>query len=219
VGEQTVSLLFAHLPDLLRGLLATLEIGVLAFPLALVVGTVLGVCRICPIRPLRLAAGFFVHCLRNSPVLLVLVMVVFALPYTGITIPLFGSVVAGLGLYHAAHVCETVRSGIGGVGVGQVEAAWSVGLGFTGVLREVVLPQAFRSMVQPLGSILINVVLASAVCAAVGVPELTGASRQFNLTYAQPFSSFIAAAVGYLLLTITAGQLTGVVERKARVRR
>jgi glutamate transport system permease protein len=214
-----VGLLFSHLPDLLSGLLVTLEISALAFPLALVLGTVLGVCRVGPLRPLRLAAAFYVQCLRNSPMLLVLVMMVFALPYTGITLPLFWTIVAGLAIYYAAYVCETVRSGINGVGVGQVEAAWSIGLGFTGVLREVVLPQAFRSMVQPLGNILINVVLASAVASAVGVQELTGASRQFNLTYAQPFTSFIAAAIGYLLLTLTAGQLTGMVERKVRVRR
>ncbi|WP_328603631.1 amino acid ABC transporter permease [Amycolatopsis sp. NBC_00345] len=214
-----MSVLFAHLGELLTGLLTTLELAVLSFPLALVAGTVLGVCRVSPIGPLQSAAGFYVHCLRNSPLLLILVMVVFGLPYLGATIPLFGSVVLGLGLYFGAYVCETVRSGIAGVPIGQIEAARALGLTFSGVLRQVVLPQAFRSMVQPLGTIFINVSLASALGAAVGVQELTGSARQFNLDYAQPVPSFIAAVVGYLLITLTAGQLTGVVERKVRVRR
>jgi glutamate transport system permease protein len=214
-----MSVLFAHLGELLTGLLTTLELAVLSFPLALVVGTVLGVARVSPIGPLRSAAGFYVHCLRNSPLLLILVMVVFGLPYLGATVPLFGSVVLGLGLYFGAYVCETVRSGIAGVPIGQIEAARALGLTFSGVLRQVVLPQAFRSMVQPLGTIFINVSLASALGAAVGVQELTGSARQFNLDYAQPIPSFIAAVVGYLLITLTAGQLTGVVERKVRVRR
>jgi glutamate transport system permease protein len=214
-----MSVLFDHIGELFTGLLVTLELAVLAFPLAVVVGTVLGVCRVGPVAPLRAVAGFYVQCLRNSPLLLVLVMVVFGLPYVGATVPLFGSVVLGLGLYFGAYVCETVRSGIAAVPTGQIEAARAIGLTFAGVLRQVVLPQAFRSMAQPLGSIFINVSLASALGAAVGVQELTGSARQFNLDHAQPIPSFIAAAIGYLLITLTAGQLTGVIERKVRIRR
>lgn len=214
-----MSVLFEHLGELLTGLLVTLELAVLAFPLAVVLGTVLGICRIGPIAPLRTVAGFYVHCLRNSPLLLILVMVVFGLPYLGATVPLFPSVVLGLGMYFAAYVCETLRSGVAAVPAGQIEAARALGLPFSGVLRHVVLPQAFRSMVQPLGSIFINVSLGSALGAAVGVQELTGSARQFNLDHAQPVPSFIAAAIGYLLITLTAGQLTGVIERKARVPR
>lgn len=214
-----MSVLFDHLGELLHGLLVTLELAVLAFPLAVVLGTLLGVCRVGPIAPLRAAAGFYVHCLRNSPMLLILVMVVFALPYVGATIPLFPSVVLALGLYFAAYVCETVRSGIAAIPAGQIEAARALGLPFSGVLRYVVLPQAFRSMVQPLGMIFINVSLGSALGAAVGVQELTGSARQFNLDHAQPVPSFLAAIVGYLLITLTAGQLTGLIERKARIRR
>lgn len=214
-----MSVLFDHIGELFTGLLVTLELAVLAFPLALLIGTVLGVCRVGPVAPLRAVAGFYVQCLRNSPLLLVLVMVVFGLPYVGATVPLFGSVVLGLGLYFGAYVCETVRSGIAAVPTGQIEAARAIGLTFAGVLRQVVLPQAFRSMAQPLGSIFINVSLASALGAAVGVQELTGSARQFNLDHAQPIPSFIAAAIGYLLITLTAGQLTGVIERKVRIRR
>ena len=214
-----MSVLLAHFGTLATGLLVTLELTLCAFPLALVLGTVLGVCRVGPIRPLRVVAGAYVHCLRNAPLLLILVMVVFALPYAGVTVPLFGSVVLGLGLYFAGYVCETVRSGINSIPSGQIDAARSIGLGFLGVLRWVVLPQALRSVVAPLGNIFINTALGSALAAAVGVQELTGAARQFNLSYAQPVASFVAAAIGYLLITLTIGRLTGLVERRSRTPR
>jgi glutamate transport system permease protein len=214
-----VSVLFAHIGQFLSGLLTTLELTLCTFPLAVLLGTVLGVCRVGPLVPLRLAAGFYVHCVRNCPLLLVMVMVVFALPFAGFTVPLFPSVVLGLALYSAAYVCETVRSGIASVPVGQIEAARAIGLRFGGVLREVVLPQTFRSMVQPLGNVLISITLGSALGTAVGVLELTGQVKQFNMQYALPVPSFLAGLIGYMLLTVTFGQLTGFVERKVRVQR
>jgi glutamate transport system permease protein len=212
-----MTVLFAHLGPLLHGLLVTLELGITAFPLAVVLGTVLGVGRVSPLPPLRAAATVYVQVVRNVPLLLVLVMVVFALPYVALIIPLFPSVVLGLGLYFASYVCETVRSGIRAVPVGQIEAGRAIGLTFRGLLTGIVLPQAFRSMVQPLGGILINVMLASALGAAVGVQELTGEARQFNITYAQPVAAFLAAVIGYLVLTLTTGGLTGVLERATRI--
>jgi glutamate transport system permease protein len=211
--------LFAHLGPILGGLLTTLALSVSAYPLALLIGTVLGVFRVSPVKPLRTAGTAYVQAVRNVPLLLILVLVVFALPYAGLLIPLFPSAVAGLGLYFASYVAETVRTGIASIPVGEIEAGRAIGLTFGGLLRHLVLPQAFRSMVQPLGTIFINVVLASALAAAVGVPELTGQARQFNQVYAQPVASFLAAGIGYLAITLTAGFLIGVVERRTRIRR
>ncbi len=214
-----MSVVLAAIGALGGGLLVTLELTTIAFPLAVLLGTVLGICRIVPVPPLRMTATAYVHLVRNSPMLLILVMVVFALPFAGLTVPLFPSVVLGLMVYYASYVCETVRSGIASVPAGQIEAARAIGLRFGGILREVVLPQTFRSMVQPLGSIFINVTLGSGLGAAVGVQELTGTARQFNLSHAQPVVAFAAAVAGYLLLTLTAGQVTGAIERKVRIQR
>lgn len=212
-----MSVLFTHLGSLLNGLLVTLELAVLAFPVAVVLGTLLGICRVGPVRLLRRVAATYVQFVRNVPLLLVVVMVTFGFPTAGLVLPLFGSVVLALGLYFASYVCEIVRSGIQAIPAGQIEAARAIGLTFRGVLRTVVLPQAFRSMVQPLGNIFINVTLASALGAAVGVQEMTGSTRQFNLTYSEPVASFVAAVVGYLVITLTAGMIIGVIERKVRI--
>jgi glutamate transport system permease protein len=214
-----VNVLFAHLGPLADGMARTLELTALAFPLAVVLGTVLGVCRVCPLPPLRAAGALYVHLVRNSPLFLILFVMVFALPYAGVTVPLFWSSVLGLALYFASYVCETFRSGVHSIPAGQVEAAQAIGLGFGGVLRLVVLPQAFRAMVQPLGTVCINTALASALAAAFGVQELTGQARAFNAVYAQPVASFAAAGIGYLLITLTVGTLTGLIERKVRILR
>jgi glutamate transport system permease protein len=209
--------LISSLPSFGAGLLTTLELAVLSFPLAVVIGTVLGVCRVGPLPPLRRAAAFYVHCLRNAPLLLVMVMVVFGLPQAGLKLPLFVCLVVGSGFYFAAYVCETVRSGIQGVPAGQIEAARAIGMSFRQVLGSVVLPQAFRSMVQPLGTIFIGITLSSALGAALGVQELTGAVRQYNLSYAQPVTSFVIASIGYLAITLGAGYVIGRVEKSMRI--
>ncbi|GHJ39257.1 amino acid ABC transporter permease [Streptomyces sp. TS71-3] len=214
-----MKLLLTHLAPLAGGLLKTLELTALAFPLAVVLGTLLGVCRVGPLPPLRAAGALYVHLVRNSPLFLVLFMMVFALPYAGVRVPLFWSSVIGLALYFGSYVCETFRSGVHSIPVGEIEAAQAIGLGFRGVLRTVVLPQAFRAMVQPLGNVCINVALASALATAFGVLDLTGQARAFNAQYAQPIASFVAAGIGYLLVTLTVGAATGLIERKVRILR
>jgi glutamate transport system permease protein len=164
-----VSALIEHGDDLWSGFVTTVLLTLCAYPLALVIGALLAVCRISPVGPLRVAARLYVDVIRNAPLLLILVMIVFALPDAGLLISLFWSLVLGLGIYSGAYVCETIRSGIRAVDRGQVEAARAIGLPFRRVVTDLLLPQALRAMVQPLGTILINTALGSALGAAVGV--------------------------------------------------
>jgi glutamate transport system permease protein len=212
-----VSVLLEHGGDLWRGFVTTLLVTLCAYPLALVLGAALAVCRISPVRPLRVAARLYVDVVRNAPLLLIVVMIVFALPDAGLLVPLFWSLVLGLGIYSGAYVCETIRSGIRAVDRGQVEAARAIGLPFRRVVTDLLLPQALRAMVQPLGTILINTALGSALGAAVGVSELTSETRAFNLETAQPVQAFLAAAAGYLVINLAVGLGTRLLERRVRV--
>jgi glutamate transport system permease protein len=214
-----VSVLLEHGDDLLGGFVTTLLVTLCAFPLALVLGAALAVCRISPVRPLRALGRCYVDVVRNAPLLLIVVMIVFALPDAGLLLPLFWSLVLGLGCYSAAYVCETVRSGIRAVDRGQVEAARAIGLPFRLVVTDLLLPQALRAMVQPLGTILINTALGSALGAAVGVSELTSETRAFNLETAEPVLAFLTAAVGYLAVNLAVGLGTRLLERRIGVRR
>jgi len=214
-----VSALFEHGDDLWSGFVTTILLTLCAYPLALVLGALLAVCRISPVGPLRLAARLYVDVIRNAPLLLILVMIVFALPDAGLLISLFWSLVLGLGCYSAAYVCETIRSGIRAVDRGQVEAARAIGLPFRRVVTDLLLPQALRAMVQPLGTILINTALGSALGAAVGVSELTSETRTFNLESAEPVVAFLIAAVGYLAINLAVGLGTRLLERRVRMQR
>ncbi|MGN6246254.1 MAG: amino acid ABC transporter permease [Motilibacteraceae bacterium] len=207
------------LPGLLEGLVVTLELSVLGFVGALVLGTVGAVFRISPVPPLRAVGAVWVGVLRNVPLLVLLVLFVFGLPEVGLRYSLFWTAVTCIALYASAFVCETVRAGIRTVPLGQAEAARAVGLTFTQSLRHVVLPQAFRSMVQPLVNVFIGVVLGTSLVAAVGVPEMTNKTESLDLQYDEPLLTFGLAALLYVAVTLGGGLAGGRLERALRVRR
>lgn len=208
-----------NLGFLVRGVLVTLELTVLGYVGALVLGTLLAVCRVGPITPLRVLGSVYVEFFRNIPLLSLLVLVIFGLPDAGLTIGLFASAAICLALSSSAFVCEAMRGGINSVSVGQAEAARAIGLSFTQVLRFVILPQAFRTMVQPLVNVFIGVLLSSALAAAVGVPELTNRTQQLNLKYAEAVICFLFAGAVYLVVALGAGWVGGRLERRVAIRR
>lgn len=186
---------------------------------SLVLGTVIAACRVSPVPPLRTFGTAYVNVVRNCPLTVFLFFFAFGFPEIGINASYYIFGVSGLIIYTSAFVCEALRSGINAVPAGQAEAARAVGLGFGQSLREVVLPQAFRSSVPPLGSVLIAMFKNSAVVGAFGVGQdlfSVGA----NLTSAQGFAALpvlTGVAVGYLCITIPAGLLLGVIERKVAI--
>ncbi|MGH3871038.1 MAG: amino acid ABC transporter permease [Pseudonocardiaceae bacterium] len=198
------------------GLLTTLQICLYAAVGSLLLGTVIATFRVCPFPPLRAAGTVWVTVLRNCPLTVVLFFCAFGLPELGINGAYFWFGITGLVLYTSAFVCEAVRSGINAVPAGQAEAARAVGLTFTQSLRDIVLPQALRSVVPPLGSVIIAMVKNSAIVGAFGVGgDLF--SVQARLTSAQGLALIpvlLGVAVGYLIITIPAGVALGVIERK-----
>jgi glutamate transport system permease protein len=123
-------------------------------------------------------------------------------------------------VYHAAFFCEAVRSGINAVGVGQAEAARSIGLTFTQSLRLVVLPQAFRTVIPPLINVVIALTKNTSIAAAFGVAELTAVTtRLANTNSDAVIAIFIGGALGYLALTLPSGWLAGQLERRVLVAR
>ena len=203
-----------NLGFLLGGLLVTLELTVLGFVGALLLGTVLAVFRVSPIAPLRWVGAAYVEVLRNMPLLTLLILVVFGLPDVGLTFSLFTSAAMCMAAFAAAFVCEAVRGGINTVPVGQAEAARSLGFTFTQSLRYVILPPAFRTMVQPLVNIFIGVVLGSSLASAVGVSELTNRTQVLNLQSAEAVVLFLVSGAIYLAIALLGGAAGGALERR-----
>ena len=204
-----------------HGFLKTLGICLWAGGGALVLGTVLAAFRVSPIPPLRWTGTTYVTLVRNCPLTVVLFFVAFGLPEAGVRQSYYRFAVAGLVVYTAAFVCEAIRSGINSVDTGQAEAARSIGLTFAQSLRFVVMPQALRSVVPPLGSVIIAMVKNSAIVGAFGV-----GGELFNvgaaLTGAQGLATLpvlTGVVLGYLAITIPAGFGLGVLERKVAVAR
>lgn len=202
-----------NVPLLLRGIATTVALSLLGYAFALVLGTLLAVCRVSPIPPLRWAATVYVEIFRNIPLLSLLILIAFGLPDVGLLLPYFWCGVLGLTLSSGAFVCENVRSGINTVSIGHAEAARSIGLGFVGTLRFVVLPQAFRSMIQPLVNVFIGTVLGSALCSAIAVQEITWVTQTLNTRYAQAVVMFLVAGAVYLVMSLGGSAAGAAIER------
>ena len=203
-----------------EGFVTTLELSVLSSALALVLGTLLAAMRVSPVPTLRAAGATYVELVRNTPLTVVFFFVVFVLPQLDILLPYFAFAVIALTVYHAAFFCEAVRSGINAVGVGQAEAARSIGLTFGQSLRLVVLPQAFRTVIPPLINVVIALIKNSSIAAAFGVVELTATgTRLANANGDAVIAILAGVAVCYLVLTLPSGWLAGRLERRVAVAR
>jgi glutamate transport system permease protein len=200
------------------------SLGVILWSLvgSLLLGVVIAACRVSPVPPLRAFGSFWVTTFRNTPLSVVLFGCAFGLPVLGINRSFYFFGVLGLVLYTSAFVCEAVRSGINSVPAGQAEAARSIGLRFSETLRFIVLPQALRTVVPPLGSVLIAMFKNSAVVGAFGVGGdlwSVGATLVSARGYETLPVYVGGVAVGYLLLTLPAGAVLQLIERKVAIAR
>ena len=187
----------------------------------MILGTVIAAFRVSPIAALRGFGSAYVTVVRNCPLTIVLFFMAFGLPELGINRSYFFFGIAGLVIYTSAFVCEALRSGINSVAAGQAEAARAIGLTFTQTMREVVLPQAFRSAIPPLGSVQIAMFKNSAVAGAFGIGgDLYSVGK--TLTSARGFEYIpvlTGVAIGYLIITLSAGLALGLLERKVAIAR
>jgi glutamate transport system permease protein len=203
------------------GFLRSLGICLWGMVGALLLGTLMASFRVSPIPSLRWFGTAWVTLIRNCPLTVVLFFFAFGLPEIGINRTYYFFGVTALIVYTSAFVCEALRSGINAVPAGQAEASRAIGLTFGQSLREIILPQAFRTSVPPLGSVIIAMFKNSAVVGAFGIGgDLWALGR--NLSSAQGFDAlpvFTGVAIGYLCITIPAGVLLGVIERKVAIAR
>jgi glutamate transport system permease protein len=230
-----VSVVIDNLDLFVSGFLLTLQLCVLAAIGSLLLGTVLAVMRISPVPPLRWLGTSYVNLFRNTPLTVVFFMVVFALPTIGIRadflripgldiafprlgidLPYFRMAIFALALYTGAFVCEALRSGVNAVPPGQAEAARAIGLTFSQNLRHVVLPQAWKAAIVPLGSVIIAMIKNSALAGFFGL------SGDLSATFQRLVSAggqaavpvFLAVAAGFLVMTVPLGLLLDQVEKR-----
>jgi glutamate transport system permease protein len=203
---------------------------------SLVVGLPLAAMRVGPVAVMRNAAATYVTLVRNTPLLMMFIFIVIALPRIGITFKtvetfqedLFGQVFISayffraslaLTLYTSSFVCEAVRSGINSVSLGQAEAARAVGLTFGGTMTQVVLPQALRATVPPLTSVLIALLKNTSVAAAFGIIEAAARMKYFNNRTTDDLQVFLLFALIYVVLVEIVSAASLLLERRWKVAR
>ena len=220
-----------NLDQLRRAWTLTLEMVLIAGAVALVLGSVLAGMRVSPIRLARGIGTFYVYTVRNTPLLLIMLLFAFGLPQLGFVPELtigsaqwlqfnnfFLFATAALGMYTAAFVCEALRSGINSIPLGQAEAARAIGMTFGQILRLVILPQAFRTVIQPLASALIAMTKNSTVAAGVGVAEAAFLMTKLMNAHATAlWPLFFGFALGYVTIVAVIAGVAALLERKMRV--
>ena len=216
-----VELLTENFGALASGFWVTCRLVVGSFLLAAVVGTLVAALRIAPSKWLQRLGGVYVETFRNVPLLVLLVISYAGLRRSGVAIDTWTAGIGALGLYTGAYFAEVLRSGVFSVSKGQIEASLSLGFSYAQTLRRIILPQAFRTVIPPLGSITIAMIKNSAIVGA-SIIALSDILKNARITQARTFQteeSFFWAAVGYLLLTGTATIAFRMLERRFVIRR
>lgn len=209
-----------QLPVLWSGFRTVLILALVSYGGALVIGAILAMMRISPAPPARLAGLAYVEWFRNVPLAVLMVVAIICIPKIGIGFSPFQAALLVLSTYTGAQVCEALRSGINSVGTGQAEAARALGLTFGQNVRHIVLPQAGRTVVPPLGGIFIALVKNTAVASIIGVQELTYEVNELSRDHpSQVLTLLVATAVAYLVITIPASYAVSRFERRVAIAR
>ena len=191
------------LPILLMGAGVTIEITAFSVAIGFFIGLFVGIARISQFKILRIMAAVYADCIRGTPLLVQIFLIYFALPMAiGQRVEPFIAAVAACGINSGAYVSEIFRAGIQAIDVGQMEAGRSLGLTWWQTMRFIILPQAFKNILPPLGNEFIAMLKDSSLVSVIGFEELT---RRGQLIIAQTYGSFeiwMTVAVLYLIMTM-----------------
>jgi len=194
-----IDVLIDSLPQLLWGLVVTLQIGITSIICGLAGGLLLAVSRLYAPRVIKLLIHGYVDIFRSIPLLVLLIVVYYALPFVGILLSPFLSAVTALSLVSAAYSAEIFRAGIEAIPRGQFEASSALGLSNKHTMIDVILPQAIRIVIPPLTNNCINVLKDTALASVVAMPDLLKQATQAQALAANP-TPLIGAAIIYVLL-------------------
>lgn len=209
-----------NLQFLLRGLWPTVSVSLLAFLFSVVLGLLIGILALAPQRLPRTINRIYVEGLRSIPLLVLLLWIYYGLPIsTGIELDVFAAGVLALALSDSAFEAEIFRSGIQSIGQGQREAATSLGLTPWQSMRFVILPQAIRRILPPLGNQFVYVLKMSSLVSVIGLAELTRKANELNVTEYRPLEIYTALIVEYLLLILIVSYFVRKLEQRMDVSR
>ena len=213
---------------ILSGLLWTIATSLTAWVIALILGVIVGVIRTLPIKGWVLFADSYVEIFRNIPLIVQMFLWFFVLPELvpqnlgdwikqDLPLPEFSTAVISLAFFTSARIAEQVKAGILSLPVGQKGAGLAIGFTLPQVYRYVLLPVAFRIMIPPLTSELMNIFKNSSVALTIGMLELTAVAKQMNEYTFQGFEVFTVVTILYIIVAFTANRLMALIEHKTQI--
>ena len=202
-------------PLLLAGAGITVEITAMSVGLGLLIGSMVGIARLCTVKPLRYLANVYVDFIRGTPLLVQIFLVYFALPgLIGERVDPFFAAISACSINSGAYVAEIFRAGIQSIDKGQMEAGRSLGMSWAQTMRYIIMPQAFKRIIPPLGNEFIAMLKDSSLVSVIGFEELT---RRGQLIIARTYASleiWLAVAIIYLVMTFCVARFVDMLERK-----
>lgn len=205
----------------LNGLLTTWSLTAVSFVFVMVLAVAVTVMRVSPFAPLRVVGDLYVQVFRNIPGVALLIIIAYALPDLNVVLDWRTCVIVTTILMGSAFGSENFMSGINTIGVGQIEAARSIGLSFGQILRRIVIPQALRTTVLPMTNLLIAVMLTTALGSQVPLSpqELTGVVSYVNTRATGGILAFLVSAVGYVGTALVISLAGNRIDRRVRILR
>ena len=210
-----VDLMINSLPLLIVGAGITIQITAISVGLGLIIGMFVGIARICNVKVLRALAAVYIDFLRGTPLLVQIFLIYFALPMVvGQRVDPFIAAITACGINSGAYIAEIFRAGIQAIDEGQMEAGRSLGMTWVQTMRYIIVPQAFKNIVPPLGNEFIALLKDSSLVSVIGFEELT---RRGQLIIARTYGSleiWITVALIYLVMTLTISRLVSYMEKR-----
>ena len=210
-----VDLMINSLPLLIAGAGITIQITAISVGLGLIIGMFVGIARISNVKLLRWLAAIYIDFLRGTPLLVQIFLIYFALPVLlGQRVDPFIAAITACGINSGAYIAEIFRAGIQAIDEGQMEAGRSLGMTGVPTMRYIIVPQAFKNIVPPLGNEFIALLKDSSLVSVIGFEELT---RRGQLIIARTYGSleiWISVAIIYLVMTLTISRLVAYLEKR-----
>jgi len=224
VLQEYLSHMWAVMPALLKGAALTVQITLFSVFFGVIIGLIVCLCRISKRKWLNLPALAYIDVVRGTPLLVQILMIYFGVPGllssivgAPIQIPGLAAGIIACSINSGAYVAEIIRGGIQSIDSGQMEAARSLGMNHVQSMIHVILPQAFRNIVPPMGNELIVVLKDSSLLSVIGIKELMKEGRLYAASEYADFPAYLAIAVVYLIMTFSISRIVGVIEKRMKV--
>ena len=209
------SVIFDNIPLLMKGLSLTLQLTIIAVAIGTIIGLIVSLLRLTSFKPISWLAKGYVDFLRGTPLLVQIFLIHMGLPQLlGIKFPAIVSGIIALSLNSGAYIAEIFRGGIQSIDKGQMEAARSLGMTYGQAMRYIILPQAFKRSIPPLGNEFIAMLKDSSLVSVIALQELMMVGRIIAGREFKPFETWIGVAVLYLTMTTTISQIVAYLERR-----